>query len=132
MVLQTANIISGFLLAAPTLAGFGAKEQVEKMHNVLLPFQSTIGIIELVLGILALIERMGIVWLHIPNFGSSYPQAIPAILVGLLLSAKFFESVPSVKEQIAKLAPYGGWIGIAAFASGLNSLLFGCWLCVYY
>lgn len=130
MVIQTTNIIAGFLLAAPKLKQFGAKEQVEAMHGKLLAFSGVIGVAELVLGVLALIERMGLAYFPIPSFGSSYPQALPAIAIGLILSAHLFEKYPEIREVIGKLKVYEVSLGILGIAVGLGSLLFGCVLCV--
>jgi hypothetical protein len=130
MVIQTTNIIAGFLLAAPKLKQFGAGEHVEAMHGKLLAFSGTIGVIELVLGILALVERMGLAYFPIPMFGSSYPQAFPAIAIGLILSAHLFEKYPAIHDFIAKLKVYEVSLGILGIAIGLGSILFGCILCV--
>jgi hypothetical protein len=130
MVIQTTNIIAGFLLAAPKLKQFGGGEHVEVIHGKLLAFSGTIGVIELVLGVLALIERMGLAYFPIPMFGSSYPQALPAIAIGLILSAHLFEKYPAMRDFITKLKVYEVALGIMGIAVGLGSLLFGCVLCV--
>ena len=131
MIIQLTNIVAGALLAAPKVAEWGAKDVAHTYERVLAPYARVIGAIELGCGILALIERMGLIWLPIPNFGASYPQAIPAILVGLILCAGYFSKVAALKQFVDMMEPYKAWIGIAAFASGLNSILFGCWLCMY-
>ncbi len=130
MIIQLANIISGFILAAPKIAEFGGKNQIEKLQSSLLPYQKTIGIIELALGLFALIERVGI--FHIGNLGSSYPQAIPAILAGLILSEPVFHNSPKVTEIIGKLKPHGVWIGLWTIAAGIISIFFGCIFCFFY
>ena len=88
--------------------------------------------LRMALGVLALLTRMGLLVLHIPNFGASYPQALPAILAGLVMSSQYFDAMPGVSAQIAKLKPNEVWIGVAAITTGVVSLLFGCVLCVYY
>ena len=130
MIIQIFNIISGFILAAPKLKEFGAKEHIETAERKLSPFAGTIGIIELILGLLALIERMGLAYFPIPQFGSSYPQALPAIAIGLILAASTFEKYSAVTNFIATLKEYAVWIGIMGILVGLGSLLFGCVLCV--
>ena len=129
MIIQSANIISGFVLAAPKLKEWGGKEYVEAVSMKLNPFSAIIGGVELLLGLLALFERMGFFYLHVPDFGSSYPQALPAIAIGLILSASYFSGYPSVMKIISELKKYAVWIGIMGIVSGLNSILFGCQLC---
>ena len=131
MIIQLTNIVAGALLAAPKVAEWGAKDVAHTYERALAPYARVIGAIELGCGILALIERMGLIWLPIPNFGASYPQAIPAILVGLILCTGYFSNITVLQQLVEKMEPYKAWIGIAAFASGLNSILFGCWLCMY-
>ena len=131
MIIQLTNIVSGALLAAPKVGEWGAKDATQTFEHTLLPYARVIGAIELGCGILALTLRMGFIWLPIPNFGASYPQAIPAILVGLILCAGYFSKIDIIRKLTTALEPYKAWIGIAAFASGLNSILFGCWMCMY-
>lgn len=123
MIIQTANIVSGFLLAAPRIKEWGAKEHIEKAESALNKFRGAIGLVELVLGFLALIERLGFVYFFIPSFGSSFPQAIPAIAIGAILSAHLFERFPAVHNIIAELKAYEIWIGIVGILVGLGSLL---------
>ncbi len=130
MLIQTTNIIAGFLLAAPKLKQWGGGEHVEGMHEKLLAFSGVIGVIELVLGVLALIERMGLAYFPIPMFGSSYPQALPAIAIGLILSAHLFEKYPTMHDFITKLKVYEIALGLLGIAVGLGSILFGCVFCL--
>ena len=129
MIIQIANIVSGFVLAAPKLGELGAKERVSEIHARLAGFAGTIGVVELVLGLLALIERMGLVSFPIPMFGASYPQALPAIAVGLILSCHLFESHKEIHDLIVRLKVYEVSLGFCAMVSGAVSLLFGCILC---
>jgi hypothetical protein len=130
MVIQITNIIAGFLLAAPKLKQFGGGEHIETVYGKLAAFSGTIGVIELVLGVLALVERMGLAYFPIPMFGSSYPQALPAIAIGLILSVHLFEKYPAMRDFITKLKVEEVSLGILGIAVGLGSLLFGCVLCV--
>jgi hypothetical protein len=123
MIIQLSNVVSGFILAAPKLKTLAAKEHVEQAESKLNEFRGTIGLIELVIGVVALLQRMGIVYFYFPLLGSSYPQALIAIAIGLILSANFFEKWPSVHEQIDKLENYGEWIGVLGIAVGLLSLI---------
>jgi len=133
MVLQTANIVGGFLLSASTLKTFGAKEHIEKGEHFLTPFRSTIGIVILGLGLVGLIQRLGLIYINIPFFGlgASYPQAVPAIAMGLLLASHLFEKFPALHSRIQKMRPYEGWIGICAILSGLVSIFYGCVFCYF-
>ena len=132
MILQLANIISGFILAAPLLATWGGRAFIDKALHALAPLTSAIGVVELVLGIIGLLERAGLLRFYIPHLGASYPQTIPAILVGLILCAPYFIKTSGINAIIEKMKPYREWIGVMAIVSGLNSILFGCWLCMYY
>lgn len=132
MILQLANIISGFILAAPMLAAWGGRAFIDKALHALAPLTSAIGVVELVLGVLGFLERAGLLRFYIPHLGASYPQTIPAMLVGLILCASYFSKMSGMSAMIDKLKPYQEWIGVMAIVSGLNSILFGCWLCMYY
>lgn len=133
MVLQTANIVAGFVLGASKLKEFGAKEHIEKGEGHLAPFRNMIGIAILVLGVLGLLDRMGIMNIRIPflGLGSSYPQALPAIAMGLLLSSHLFQKFTGLHTFIEKMRPYEGWLGIYGILTGLVSIFFGCVLCVF-
>ncbi len=133
MVLQTANIVGGFLLSASTLKTFGAKEYIEKGEGFFAPFRSIIGVAILVLGVIGLIQRLGLIYINIPFFGlgASYPQALPAIAMGLLLASHLFEKFPGLHSLIEKMRPYEGWLGIYAILTGLVSIFYGCVLCVF-
>jgi hypothetical protein len=132
MIIQIANIVSGFALAAPKLAEFGGKEAIEKVHGAMMPHMKTIGVIELILGLVALIDRMGILTIPIMNLGSSYPQALPAILIGLVLGGGAFLKNEALSSFVTKLEPYRMHLGIIGIAVGLGSILFGCILCSYW
>lgn len=126
MILQVANVVSGLILAAPGLKKYGAQAFLEKVEHETAPLRENIGVITLVLGIIGLIDRMNFISFYIPNFGSSYPQAIPAILSGALLALPKLERYPAVATQVKKLLPYTFGLGLISLASGLGSLLFGC------
>lgn len=125
MIIQTANIISGFMLAAPELKKIGANEQIGKAEGFLNTWAKPIGIIELVLGIIALVERVSysnfIPYYY--NYGASYPQAIIAILMGLLLASHLFSKNQFIREKIAMLRPYSAGIGIVGILIGLFSII---------
>lgn len=120
------------MLGAPKLKEIAAKEHVEGVETTLRPYQATIGGIELVLGVIALLMRMGILRLNFYEFGASYPQALIAIAIGLIMSAQYFEKFPGVMKLITAMKPYEVWIGLGGIAIGLGSILFGCPFCGYY
>jgi len=126
MILQIANIVSGVILAAPGLKEHGGRAFLEKVEHETAPLRENIGVITLVFGIIGLIDRMNFISFYIPNFGSSYPQAIPAILTGALLALPKLERYPAIATQVKKLLPYTFGLGLISLASGLGSLLFGC------
>lgn len=126
MVIQVVNIAAGFLLAAPKIAERTAPEGVRSAERALDPYRSTIGYTALAFGLLALIERAGILYLGLPMFGSSYPQALPAIVSGLLLAEGDLSRFALLRPLMERLRPYASAIGFAAILSGAGSLLFGC------
>ncbi len=126
MILQVLNIVGGTLLASNKIAAIVGPEKIAKMQTAVLPYRTHAGIVLFISGLLGLIERLGIVYVGIANLGSSFPQAIAAILAGLLLGATFFGKFPQMQKLLSVLTPYSSWIGIIALAIGLGSMLFGC------
>lgn len=122
MIIQTANIIAGFALAAPKLKELGAREHIANAEGRISGFRGSIGVIELALGAAALLERMGLVFFFAPSFGSSYPQAIAAIAMGLILASHLFDKFTAIHGLIGHLRDNAEWIGIAGMAVGLFSL----------
>lgn len=124
MLIQTANIVSGFILSAPKLkelvGGKGA-EHIVAAETKLNAFRGTIGVIELIFGAIALIERLSSI--HIGGIGSSFPQSIVALACGALLAPHLFEKYPAVQTQVKKMEPYTVWIGLAGIVVGLGSIL---------
>lgn len=127
MIIQTLNIVSGFVLSAPKIKSFagGGAEHVAKAESALSMYRGMIGIASVVLGVLALVERLGIFYFGM-RIGSSFPQAFAAIATGLLLAPHLFVKYPAIDAFIKKISPHGEWIGILAILVGLGSLLFGC------
>ncbi len=127
MIIQIANIISGFLLAAPQLKTLVKNKQVvgniSSVESTLSKWSRPIGIIELVLGVIALIERVTYATI-VPfyYYGSSYPQALIAILIGLLLASHLFDKNQFIREKIVLLRPYSALVGILGILIGLFSI----------
>ena len=127
MIIQIINILSGLVLSTPilkALAGTKGAEHIAGVETTLNSFRVVIGIAALVLGVVALIERLGIV--YVGSIGASFPQALAALACGVLLAPNLFQKFPAIQASIQKLAPYAAWVGIAGVAIGLGSLLFGC------
>jgi len=125
MLLQVMNIIAGFLLAAPKIMEFGAKDIVKKAEKNLRPFEGLIGWVVLILGVVMLVQRMtltsALYWYY---SGSSFTQAIPAILMGLILLGDFFKKQKGFERFIKDIEPFKIWIGFWGIAAGLFSILF--------
>lgn len=122
MIIQITNAVSGFVLSASKLkevvGGRGA-EHIATAETKINAFRGTLGVVELVLGAVALIER-------IIGQGGSFPQSVAALACGALLVPHLFEKYPSVKAFVGRMRPYEIWIGVAALLIGIGSILFGC------
>ena len=126
MILPIANIISGFVLGAPKLKEWFAKKDIENAEASLNKFRGKIGVIILVLGVVGLIKRMslfGIMYDWSWHYGSSYPQALIAIVMGLILCANFFTKWPSLHSRIVEMNKYSEWLGILGILIGIGSLI---------
>jgi predicted sugar kinase len=114
MILEIINIVAGLILAMgilPSIPAIG--ESLEKVAKWLGRFQSIIGVIAIILGIL--------------YFGDLL-QSIVAIVAGLILAMGILTSIPAIGKDIAKFAKWlGGFqtiIGIMAIILGIWGLLF--------
>ena len=126
MILPITNIVAGFLLGASKIKEWFAKGDIEKAEGSLTKFRTPIGIIILFLGVLGLIKRMsffGTMYSWSWNYGSSFPQAIIAILMGLLLCANYFAKWPTLHSKIMKMNEYSEWLGILGILIGVGSLI---------
>ena len=122
MIIQIANIVAGFILAAPRLKQWLTLSQVGEAEAKLSKFRGTIGMVELVIGVIALLVRVGFPS-PIYMLGASFPQAIAAIAIGLILSAEFFRKYPQVDQVVVKLEQHSEWIGLAGMAVGIGSII---------
>ncbi|TRO45494.1 hypothetical protein E2P30_01525 [Candidatus Bathyarchaeota archaeon] len=114
MILELTNIVAGLILAMgilPSIPAIG--NSLEKVAKWLGRFQTIIGVIAIILGIL--------------YFGDLL-QSIVAIVAGLILAMGLLTSIPAIGDDIAKVAKWlGGFqtiIGIIAIVLGIWGLLF--------
>jgi hypothetical protein len=114
MIIEITNIVAGLILAMgilPSIPAIG--DSLEKVAKWLGRFQSIIGVIAIILGIL--------------YFGDLL-QSIVAIVAGLILAMGILTSIPAIGKDIAKVAKWlGGFqtiIGIIAIILGIWGLLF--------
>jgi hypothetical protein len=122
MLIQLANIACGVILLNPELNNSKTfKTFGHKLHSITHPYLQHIGIIECVLGIAMLLDRMDILRLH--NLWSSYPQALIAIPMGLLLASSYFHKYELTRKIITAINPYRAYIALGGIIVGLNSLL---------
>lgn len=131
MLLQACNIIAGIILAAPGLKSTGQRELWEKIESAAAPWQATFGLITLALGSIGLLVRLGILPAFLPDLGASFPQSLPAIIIGALLALPKLERFPAIAGAVKKLLPQSLPIGLIGVAAGLGSLLFGCFITVF-
>lgn len=123
MVLQLANIIGGALLSSTFIKEKVKSPQLDALFAKAAPYEAGVGVVVFVLGVVGLIQRFGVFYVF---SGASFPQAIPAILVGLLLGVPFLGHYAFLKKATDALTPYATWIGLLGILCGLGSLLFGC------
>ena len=126
MILPIANIISGFVLAAPKLKEWFAKKDIENAETTLNKFRGHIGVAILILGIVGLIKRMslfGILYEWSWHYGSSFPQGLIAIVIGLLLCSNFSTKWPTLHSKIVEMNKYSEWLGILGILIGIGSIL---------
>ncbi len=114
IILELTNIVAGLILAMgilPSIPAIG--NSLEKVAKWLGRFQTIIGVIAIILGIL--------------YFGDLL-QSIVAIVAGLILAMGLLTSIPAIGDDIAKVAKWlGGFqtiIGIIAIVLGIWGLLF--------
>jgi hypothetical protein len=112
MMIEIVNIIAGLILAIsilPSIPILG--RDLTKLAKVLGEFQTIIGIVAIVLGVV--------------HWGL---QGIVAIIAGLVLALGILPSVPLVGKDLARLAKwlrgFQTLIGVVAIAVGIWGLLF--------
>ncbi len=112
MVIEIVNIIAGLILATSILPNIPiVGRDLTRLAKVLGEFQTIIGIVAVILGIL--------------HWGL---QGIVAVIAGLVLVLGILPSVPLVGEDLAKLAKwlrgFQTLIGVVAIVLGVMGLLF--------
>jgi hypothetical protein len=112
MIVELTNIVAGLILAMGILPNIPAVgKSLEKVAKWLGRFQSIIGVIAIIIGIL--------------YFGL---QGIVAIVAGLILAMGLLTSIPAVGKDLEKVAKWlGGFqtlIGVVAIILGIWGLLF--------
>jgi len=128
MILPIANVVSGFVLSVPKLKEWFSKGSgdITTAESALNKYRTPLGVIILLLGLFGLIKRMslfGIMYEWSWHYGSSFPQSIIAILMGLILLAHFFARWPALHARIMQLEKYGDWLGILGILVGFGSLI---------
>jgi hypothetical protein len=127
MMFQILNVAGGALAAAPMIKKYipaAAAQKVGEFEMRANSYRGVFGIILMALGFIGLLQRLDIIWLGVG--GSSFPQSIALFLVGLSLAPHTFEKWPAVHAYAQKIEPYTEWVGVAAIAIGLGSMIFGC------
>lgn len=123
--MQIVNIGGGALLSSSFIKEKLSNQNVNEFFEKVRPHETKIGVGLAVLGFIALLERLDVFYLGL-NLGSSFPQAIPAILTGLTLGAPYFERFTFLKGFLTTLSTHKTALGLITIAFGLGSILFGC------
>ena len=112
MIIEITNIVAGLILAMgilPSIPAIG--DDLEKVAKWLGRFQTIIGVVAIILGIL--------------YFSL---QGIVAIVSGLILAMGLLNSIPAIGKDLTKLAKWlGGFqtlIGVIAIILGIWGLIF--------
>ena len=108
MVIEITNIVAGLILAMGILPSIPAVgKSLEKVAKWLGRFQTIIGVIAIILGIL--------------YFGL---QGIVAIVAGLILAMGILTSIPAIGKDLAKVAK---WLGGFQTIIGIIAIVIGIW-----
>ncbi len=112
MEAEIMNIVGGLVLCAGILGAIPAMgKHLEKLAKWLGSFQTIIGIIAIIIGIIFF----------------SIPQGLLAIIVGLILAMGILGAIPAMGKHLEKLAKFLGsfqaLIGIIAIIVGIWGLL---------
>ena len=108
MIVELTNIVAGLILAMgipPSVPAVGTS--LEKVAKWLGRFQTIIGVIAIILGIL--------------YFGL---QGIVAIVAGLILAMGLLTSIPAIGKDLEKVAK---WLGGFQTIIGIIAIILGIW-----
>ena len=109
MEAEIINIVGGLVLCAGILEAVPAMgKHLEKLAKWLGSFQTIIGIIAIIVGILFF----------------SIPQGLLAIIVGLILAMGIFGAIPAMGKHLEKLAK---WLGSLQTIIGIIAIIVGIW-----
>jgi hypothetical protein len=108
MIVEITNIVAGLILAMGILPSIPAVgKSLEKVAKWLGRFQTIIGIIAIIVGIL--------------YFGL---QGIVAIIAGLVLAMGILTSIPAIGGSLEKVAK---WLGRFQTIIGIIAIIIGIW-----
>ena len=109
MEAEIINIVGGLILCAGILEAIPAMgKHLEKLAKWLGSFQTIIGIIAIIIGILFF----------------SMPQGLLAIIVGLILAMGILGAIPAMGKHLEKLAK---WLGSFQTIIGIIAIIVGIW-----
>lgn len=109
MEAEIINIVGGLVLCAGILEAIPAMgKHLEKLAKWLGSFQTIIGIIAIIIGILFF----------------SIPQGLLAIIVGLILAMGILGAIPAMGKHLEKLAK---WLGSFQTIIGIIAIVVGIW-----
>ena len=108
MIVEITNIVAGLILAMGILPNIPAVgKSLEKVAKWLGGFQTIIGVIAIVIGIL--------------YFGL---QGIVAIIAGLILAMGLLPNIPAIGKDLAKVVK---WLGSFQTIIGIIAIVIGIW-----
>ena len=111
MLIQLANIYSGFVLSSPLLGKIPTVgSNLEKAGNEIKKYRNTFGMIMLVLGALNLIDLI-VPGIGIPFINGGYTQTVIALLIGLVMPSDLFRNSSPIHHLKNSLKPYEEFIG---------------------
>jgi membrane protein HdeD len=109
MEAEIINIVGGLVLCAGILEAIPAMgKHLAKLAKWLGSFQTIIGIIAIIIGILFF----------------SIPQGLLAIIVGLILAMGILGAIPAMGKHLEKLAK---WLGSFQTIIGIIAIIVGIW-----
>jgi hypothetical protein len=108
MIVEITNIVAGLILAMGILPNIPAVgKSLEKVAKWLGGFQTIIGVIAIIVGIL--------------YFGL---QGIVAIVAGLILAMGLLPNIPAIGKNLAKVVK---WLGSFQTVIGIIAIVLGIW-----